>query len=235
MTVDQQGSRRVGDRVEGLLRALARRPSGAPGPRPVRGFERTVGDEVQAVFDDAGLVVEVAAAIVRLGGWSIGIGAGPVHEPLPASSRAGSGDAFVLARAAVERAKTRPGGVAIAVVGSEPVSAADAEAVLTLLGAVSTRRTAAGWQVIDALEDAGVGARQEDVARRLGITQQAVSQRLRTALWSEELAARPLAVRLLHAAEGPHPAEGLHTTEGVHTAEGPGAEPGRPARTEGSA
>jgi len=38
---------------------------------------------------------------------------------------------------------------------------------------------------------------QEEVAARLGITQQAVSQRLRTALWSEELAARPAAARLL--------------------------------------
>jgi hypothetical protein len=207
MTVDQVGSRRVGDRVDDFLRTLAR-DLRHPGrehvdQRPVRPFERTVGDEVQAVFDHPGLVVEIAAAILRTGGWSVGIGAGPVDEPLPASTRAGSGEAFVLARAAVERAKTRPGGVAIAVEGRDPLAASDAEAVLTLLGAVATRRTTAGWQVIDALRDAGVGARQEDVARRLGITQQAVSQRLRTALWSEELAARPLAARLLHAAEGP--------------------------------
>ena len=57
-----------------------------------------------------------------------------------------------------------------------------------------------GEAAADALTDAGVGARQEDVAERLGITQQAVSQRLRTALWSEELAARPAAARLLVAA-----------------------------------
>ncbi|GEO33414.1 MarR family transcriptional regulator [Cellulomonas aerilata] len=202
MTVDQIGSRRVGDRVDDLLETLAQHLAREPGRRPVRAFERTVGDEVQAVLDDAVLVVELSAAILRTGGWSVGIGAGPVVEPLPASSRAGSGDAFVLARAAVERAKTRPGGVAVAVVGSDPVPAADAEAVLTLLGAVASRRTAAGWQVIDAVRDAGAGARQGEVARRLGVTQQAVSQRLRTALWAEELAARPLAARLLRAAEG---------------------------------
>lgn len=217
MTIDQQGSRRVGDRVDGLLDHLARHLGSSPGHRLVRPFERTVGDEVQAVLDDADLAVDLVLTLLRRGGWSIGIGAGAVDEPLPATSRAGSGNAFVLARSAVERAKTRPGGVALAVAGEEAVAAADAEAVLTLLGAVATRRTAAGWEVIDALHDAGVGARQEDVAERLGITQQAVSQRLRTALWAEELAARPLAARLLLAAGGQV------------------ATPSRTARTEGHA
>jgi hypothetical protein len=99
-------------------------------------------------------------------------------------------------------AGARPGAVAAAVVGQDGLAAADAEAVLSLVGAVADRRTAAGWEVIDALRDAGVGARQEDVAMALGITQQAVSQRLRTALWAEEMAARPLLGRLLVAAGG---------------------------------
>ena len=200
LTIDQQGSRRVGDRVDELLDAVWAHLARAPGRRLVRPFERTVGDEVQAVLDDADLAVDLALTVLRRGGWSVGVGAGPVDEPLPPSSRAGAGEAFVLARAAVERAKTRPGAVALAVAGRDPEAARDAEAVLTLVGAVATRRTAAGWEVIDALHDAGVGARQEDVAERLGITQQAVSQRLRTALWAEELAARPLAARLLLAA-----------------------------------
>ncbi len=201
LTIDQQGSRRVGDRVHELLGALGRHvPPTAPGL--VRPFERTVGDEVQVVLDDAGLAVDVALTVLRTGGWSVGVGAGPVALPLPASTRAGSGPAFVHARAAVERAKARPGPVALGVVGHDRGRAADAEAVLTLLGAVAARRTPAGWEVIDAVRDVGVGARQEDVAARLGITQQAVSQRLRTALWAEEQAARPLAARLLRDAAG---------------------------------
>ena len=216
LTIDQQGSRRVGDRVDGLLADLDRlvpaRTSGL-----VRPFERTVGDEVQAVLEDGDLAVDVVLAVLRRGGWSVGVGAGPVDLPLPPTSRAGSGAAFVHARTAVERAKTRPGPVAVAVAGEDPTAAADAEAVLTLVGAVAARRTTAGWEVIDALRAAGVGARQEDVADRLGITQQAVSQRLRTALWSEELAARPLAARLLRAAEAT------------------GTDPDRPARTEETA
>jgi len=201
LTIDQQGSRRVGDRVDVLLAHvdshLARMPRADGLVRP---FERTVGDEVQAVVDDGELAVELVLTVLRLGGWSVGVGCGAVDHPLPASSRAGSGPAFVLARAAVDRAKTRPGAVPAAVVGEDPVAAADAEAVLTLVAAVAARRTPAGWAVIDTLRDLDVGARQEDVAGRLGITQQAVSQRLRTALWAEELAARPLLSRLLVAA-----------------------------------
>jgi hypothetical protein len=41
------------------------------------------------------------------------------------------------------------------------------------------------------------------VAAALGISQQAVSERLRTALWAEEVAARPAAARLLRLAAGP--------------------------------
>ncbi|WP_298457751.1 hypothetical protein [uncultured Cellulomonas sp.] len=204
LTIDQQGSRRVGDRVDVLLihldRHLARTPATGGLVRP---FERTVGDEVQAVVDDGDLAVDLVLSVLRLGGWSVGVGCGAVDHPLPASSRAGSGPAFVLAREAVERAKSRPGAVPAAVAGEDPVAAADAEAVLTLVAAVAGRRTPAGWAVIDTLRDLDVGARQEDVAGRLGITQQAVSQRLRTALWAEELAARPLLGRLLVAAGTP--------------------------------
>ena len=223
LTIDQQGSRRFGDRVDELVGELDRRLADDRSRAPVLPFERTVGDEVQAVLDDADLAVDLVLAVLRRGGWSVGIGSGAVDLPLPASSRAGSGPAFVLARAAVERAKTRPGPVAAAVMGEDRAVAADAEAVLTLIGAVAARRTAAGWQVIDAVRDAGAGARQEDVAERLGITQQAVSQRLRTALWAEEIAARPLLARLLTAAgtePAPRTARAARTAGAARTEEG---------------
>ncbi len=89
----------------------------------------------------------------------------------------------------------------MAVRGADPVAAADAEAVLTLLGAVLARRTPAGWRAVD--ETGRTGDRSQDVvAARLGISQQAVSERLRTALWAEETAVRPAAARLLTAAAG---------------------------------
>lgn len=200
MTVDQQGSTRRGDQVAALLEHLKELGLTAPAPGFVLGFERTVGDEVQAVLDDAERVVELALALVRLGGWTVGIGAGEVHEPLPASPREASGPAFVLAREAVERAKAKGPTVSLAVEGAEGERAAEAEALLRLLGAVLVRRSAAGWDAVDRL---ALGAKtQKDVARELGVTEQAVSQRLRTAMWAEESAVRPLAARLLAEAEG---------------------------------
>ncbi|MFS0700686.1 hypothetical protein AB6N24_12010 [Cellulomonas sp. 179-A 4D5 NHS] len=203
LTIDQVGSRRVGDRVDAFLDELgaladARRlPTGA-----VRAFERTVGDEVQGVIDDPELVVEVALDVLRRGGWSVGIGAGDVRDPMPASTRAAEGAAFVHARAAVEAAKSRARAIPLAVRGHDDDAAADAEGVLVLLAATVRRRTEAGWAVVDAMAAEPGAPRQEQVARRLGITQQAVSQRLRTALWHEERAARPAAARLLSLAAG---------------------------------
>lgn len=196
MTVDQQGSRRVGDRVESLLELLVPETTG-PGSGAVRAFERTVGDEVQAVLEDAGRTVDLALLVLRHGGWSVGVGAGPVDEPLPESARAGSGAAFVLARRAVERAKSRLRPVPLAIEAAVPDRGQDCEAVLTLLAGIRARRTPAGWAVVDAVTALGPDAAQEKVAERLGISQQAVSQRLRTAMWSEEVAVRPVAARLL--------------------------------------
>lgn len=198
MTMDQRGSRRTGDLVEPLLAELAHL-EGAPGM--VRPFARTVGDEVQAALDDPALAVELGLAVLRRGGWSVGIGVGPVELPLPADVRAATGEAFVLAREAVERAKGRGRPVPLAVAGVGGTAAADAEAVLVLLGSVASRRTEAGWAVVDALAPGTVT--QEEVAERLGISQQAVSQRLRGALWPEEPPVRAAAARLLARAAEP--------------------------------
>lgn len=197
LTVDQEASRSVGDRVPALLAVLADDESARAAVRP---FDRTVGDEVQAVFADAAAAVGTALHLMRRGGWSAGIGAGAVDLPLPAEARAGSGEAFVLARQAVDRAKSRTRPAPLAVAGADAARAAECEAVLTMLGSVARRRTEAGWAAVDALVALPEGS-QEDVARRLGISQQAVSQRLRGAQWFEEVALRPLAVRLLEEAD----------------------------------
>ncbi len=209
VTIDQRASRRDGDRVPQLLDAFeARWPgvvAGSTAPRApgcVRAFERTVGDEVQALFEDAALVVELALWVLRHGGWSVGIGAGRVDEPLAPSARAGSGPAYVLARDAVEAAKSRQRVVPLAVRGAHHQAGLDTEAVLTLVAAIAVRRSAAGWEAVDALEAAGPDARQEDVAAAMGITQQAVSQRLRTALYDESRTAARAGAHLLVSAQG---------------------------------
>jgi hypothetical protein len=193
LTIDQRGSRRAADGVPELLERLAGRLAHLHPDAALRPFERTVGDEVQGVLAEPDAVVDVALAVHRWGRWSVGIGAGPMDRPLASSARASSGEVFVSAREAVERARSRAVPVALAVNGAAPTAAREAEAVLHLLVAVVQRRTDAGWAAIDAV----AGRTQRDAAGLLGISPQAVSQRLRAALWEEETEVRPVAARLL--------------------------------------
>jgi hypothetical protein len=190
LTIDQRGSRRGADRVPSVLSAL----SGVP---TVLRFERTAGDEVQGLLDDPDAVVDVVRRLVRDGSWSIGIGAGPVSTPLPGSTRAATGPAFLAARGAVEAAKRRPVRVAVRGVVTEP--AADAQAVLTALAALVERRSDQAWEAIALVE---AGRTQAQAAAELGVTRQAVGQRLAAGLWEVERDLRPAASRLLLRAAG---------------------------------
>lgn len=191
LTVDQRSSRSGSDRVPEVLDRL-----NASVPALLR-FERTAGDEVQGVIGDPAAAVDAVARLVRLGGWSIGLGAGPVHSPLPDSTRAGSGPAFLLARRAVEAAKQRP--IRLAVRGAVPADAGDAQAVLTALAALLGRRSEQAWEAIALVE---AGRTQAQAAAELGISRQAVGQRLAAGLWDLERELRPTATRLLARAAG---------------------------------
>jgi hypothetical protein len=190
LTVDQRASRRSPDRVADALRALAGVPT-------VLRFERTAGDEFQGVLDDPGVVVTVVLDLVRAGGWSIGVGAGPVQTPLPGSTRAAAGGAFVAARSAVEAAKRRPARVAVR--GAASTAAGDAQAVLTALAVLVQRRSEQAWEAITLVE---AGRTQAEAAAELGVTRQAVGQRLAAGLWEVERDLRPTAARLLARAVG---------------------------------
>ena len=193
LTVDQRHSRRADDRVEALLSWFGDRNETF-----LRPFERTAGDEVQGILEQPGDVVSLALALVRQDAWSIGIGAGPGNRPLPPSTRAGSGQAFTLARDAVTRAKARPNGVVV--MGTSAETTRHAQAVMDLLAAVVARRSPQGWEAVDL---AVAGLNQVEIATRLGVSKQAVSQRLRAAEWHLEPEGRVLAAHLLSLADGP--------------------------------
>ncbi len=192
LTIDQQGSTGHRDLVPELLAALTAHLGAA---QPVLPFDRTVGDEIQGVLDDPAVVLDLILFVLRRRGWSVGLGIGAVDHPMPAESRAAAGAAFVCARAAVERAKLKGAVVPLAVEGPDPVAAGEIEALLRLIATLRDRRSARGWEVIDAL--ATTGGRRKEVAAQLGISEQAVSQRLRAGLWAEEMAVHPVIIRLL--------------------------------------
>lgn len=189
LTVDQRRSRRDRDRVPELVERFADVPL-------LRGFDRTAGDEVQAVADDPAVVVDVVLDLVALGGWSVGVGVGAVEQPLPSVTRAGRGRAFEAARDAVTRAKRAPGNVSVA--GGDPARSADAAAVLALLAILVARRSEEGHQAVARIR---AGASQSDIADELGISKQAVSQRLSVAEWQAERDGRVAAVHLVAAAD----------------------------------
>jgi DNA-directed RNA polymerase specialized sigma24 family protein len=125
------------------------------------------------------------------------VGAGPVQTPLPASTRAAAGPAFLSARRAVDAAKQRS--VHVAVRGAEATDAEDAQAVLSALAAVVERRSPQAWEAIALVAD---GRTQAEAAASLGISRQAVGQRLAAGLWELESELRPAAARLLARAAG---------------------------------
>ena len=194
VTMDQRGSRSHGDKVPQLLAELE-------GVATVLPFERSVGDEVQAVLDDPRAVVEAAMRALRTREWYVGIGVGDVDLPLPASPREASGAAFIAAREAVESAKKLGGRVPLRVAaGAGGVEwAGAAESVLVLVGDLVRSRSAAEWAVLDAM-DAMPGAAQKDVARQLDISPQAVSRAILRSGRPEEFNGRQAAVLLLEQA-----------------------------------
>lgn len=183
LTADQRGSRSSPDLVARASTAYA---AGAVLP-----FDRTAGDEMQALYTDPAAVITTVEGLLREDAWNIGLGIGDVETPLPDHARAGRGEAYVRAREAVTRAKHSPARLAV---GGPGYRSRQVETVLWLWAGVLTRRTAKGWEVADLVAS---GATHQQVGDRLGITQSAVSQRGQAAGLVEAARARELATELL--------------------------------------
>ncbi|MBM7278882.1 hypothetical protein JTZ10_14070 [Gordonia rubripertincta] len=174
MTVDQRGSRTDIDRVEAVLTRLRDTDT-------VRPFERTAGDEIQGVLDDPVTVARLAVELTADGHWSVGIGTGDVEQPLPSSTRAGRGAAFVHARDAVEAAKRQR--IPLCVRGPDARWCRHAQTAGRLISDIVATRSAAGVEAVALMRR---GLTQADAAGVLDITPQAMSQRLRAAGWDLE-------------------------------------------------
>ncbi|MFE5410444.1 DNA-binding protein [Microbacterium sp. NPDC056569] len=186
ITTDQRDSRSGADLVPTALASVRTHGGNGLALAP----ERTAGDEVQVAVADADALLAIVLDLTRSGQWSVGVGVGDVESPLPDSVRAARGEAFVNARDAVDRAKKATTRVAI----TAPEGEADAEALVRLLVELRDRRTAEGWEVYDLLAE---GITQREAAARLGISEGAVSLRVKAAGLRTEEAAVPALVRVL--------------------------------------
>jgi hypothetical protein len=192
LTLDQIDSRRRPDAVPETVARLA-------AVNTLVGFTRTVGDEIQGVVADALSVVTAILDLMRTAQWHIGLGIGPVEEPLPDDTREARGLAFIAARSAVELAKREPTHVHVVAAAPAEQFGHDAEVVLRLLATLRAKRSPAGWDAVDLVS---TGASMAEAADRLGITRQAVGQRLQAAHWEIENETVPVLERMLDRAEG---------------------------------
>src|SRR5690606_15886850 len=128
ITADQVGSRTSPDLAGALVERLNQHES----ERLVLPAERTVGDEIQLIARTGADALSICLDLDRERDWSVGCGIGSVRLPLGATPRESTGDAFVAARKAIERAKKRPTRFALE---TEPANEAahDAEALIDLL------------------------------------------------------------------------------------------------------
>ncbi|SDB83170.1 hypothetical protein GA0111570_104101 [Raineyella antarctica] len=196
VTADQRRSRRGADAVPAALDALAALPQ----QDVLLGFERTAGDEIQGLLSSAHAVVATLQVLLRQGQWRIGIGVGPVERPLPDSTRAARGGAYLAAREAIEAARGNPVGLAVRD-SREDLPAEDpgragwqAETALLLWGYLLSRRSPEGWEVCDLLDR---GLTNRAAAAGLGISPSAASQRAARAAYSEGRRGAALAAELL--------------------------------------
>jgi hypothetical protein len=191
-------SARTDDPVPALRQALAAPPS----LRPARAIERAGGDLLLGVFADADHAVRALLRVLQLPGWVVGLGAGDLDQPLPLSVHEVRGPGLEAARAALVRARSGTSVPVAVAAGQETADdlAAEAEAVLRLVG-FAVRRRSAGQARLARLVEERPTASQADLAARLGITQQAVSRSLRTGGVPEVRAASEVASRLLRTLE----------------------------------
>jgi hypothetical protein len=198
ITADQIDSRNDHDRAREMITRLVSQNPNAFSLPP----DQTAGDEVQLLVAAAQPTLDALLTLHRSGHWSVGLGVGTVRTPLPASTRQATGGAFIAARDAVLRAKKTEAHFALEVEASD--AASGIEALLTMLLLLRQRRTPQGWQAGDLFES---GLAQTDIAHRLGITTGAVSQRLKSAQYRVDQAARPALVRLLEQLDHPKETE----------------------------
>lgn len=160
-------------------------------------------EDFAVVAADADAAAGVVMNLVQAGDFAVGIGAvaggdGTADQIIAAAGRAVDG----VRRAGVIQARVEepgPGGVRAPGRGAE--IAGDIAAAFTLVAHVLTRRTAEGREATALVRQ---GHLQSEAAEIVGISKQAMSQRLAAAGWQAEQAGWSLAVHMLARTEALH-------------------------------
>lgn len=193
VTADQRASRTAQDLVPATIREMHSRY----GQHLLLPPDQNAGDEIQLITPEAPVALRILLDLTRSQQWSVGLGVGSIETPLPSATRMARGSALIAARSAALRAKRQPTRCAVAS-RSGLTAVDDAAALVALLITLRDKRSPQGWELYDLLES---GLTQKEAAERLGVTPQAVGNRLSAAAIKVERDAHAAVVRALESAD----------------------------------
>ena len=157
----------------------------------VAGFEVLGVEDIRSTVADAEAALNLIMALLSDGNWAIGLGIAD------GTGRSAPSDASATATAAVG---TRAGQVRVIVDRQNATTeAADIAATFALMSHVLHKRTYEGREATSLVRR---GMNQNEAAATLGISKQAMSQRLQAAGWPAEQAGWQLALNLITRAAG---------------------------------
>ena len=148
----------------------------------VGSFEYLDVENIRALVATPRAVVDTTMVLLSDGDWAVGIGYGPTSD-----------SALGKATRSMSK-KAKPGTVSASMDAAGGVGATDVVAVFMLIAQILTRRTPEGREATSFMRR---GYSQIEAAEQLGISKQAMSQRLQAAAWQAENAGWQLAVNLL--------------------------------------
>lgn len=163
-------------------------------------FTALSGQLLLGVPRDAAAAIDAILRTVRLNFCNIGLGIGPLYEPVPEEAELVDGRAVRRALGALDAAGRRGERVPICVSGPDTALDTGIEGLLRLLGQSIRTRSEAEWAVLD-LMTPGVRGQQRAIAQALEITPQAVSAAIVRSGFSDEYDARAGLSRLLELAD----------------------------------
>lgn len=147
-------------------------------------FESVAVEDIRTLVDDADAACTVIMALLSDGGWAIGLGIADTPEE--------------ALGAATDAAGSKAGSVGVKILPAGGSLASDIAAAFTLMAYVLNKRTIEGREATSLVRS---GLNQNEAARQLGISKQAMSQRLNAAGWAAEQAGWQLAYNLISRAE----------------------------------
>lgn len=180
--------RRRADFVRQSARALSTLPD-------VSEFDVVGVEDIRAIIYTPEAMCDTTMALLAAGDWAVGL-AVLVDDGL--TDKAIATEQVLNLASTTLGAHARSGQVKVGVKRGnrkDPAWSADIQAAFTMLAHILSKRTAEGREATSLVRS---GMNQNEAAAELGISKQAMSQRLQAAGWQAEMAGYRLAISLLN-------------------------------------